>query len=281
MQNTITIDRRRARHSVLLAAALIVGGCATVPPEQDPVLIKLTQLEDRLVAIERVVENQSILSVVSQLNELEAEFAKLRGQVETLQFEANAARQRQREQYLNLDSRLAALESRTARPVFEAPQEPGAEDGAMAQTDADPEGEADPATEAAAVSGETDRSAYQRSFEYLKDARYDDAKQGFQQFLESYPDSTLADNAQYWLAEAFYVSREYDTALPNFETVVSRYPGSRKTPDALLKIGFCNYELKQWREARAALERVVDDYQDTTAARLARQRLERMDNEGR
>jgi TolA-binding protein len=51
-------------------------------------------------------------------------------------------------------------------------------------------------------------------------------------------------------------------------------------PDALLKIGFCNFELEQWQDARVALTRVVNDYPDSTAARLANQRLQRMTSEG-
>jgi TolA-binding protein len=51
-------------------------------------------------------------------------------------------------------------------------------------------------------------------------------------------------------------------------------------PDALLKMGYCNYELERWNDARAALARVQADYPETTAARLAEQRLKRMDSEG-
>ena len=62
--------------------------------------------------------------------------------------------------------------------------------------------------------------------------------------------------------------------------MLSGYPRSRKLPDALLKIGYSNYELGRFDAARAALERVRDDYSDSTAARLAEQRLARMDEEG-
>ena len=51
-------------------------------------------------------------------------------------------------------------------------------------------------------------------------------------------------------------------------------------PDALLKMGFCNYELQRWDQARMALAKVQDEYPETTAARLAGQRLERMKSEG-
>ncbi len=77
------------------------------------------------------------------------------------------------------------------------------------------------------------------------------------------------------------MTQKYADALKAFQVVLDRYPDSRKLPDALLKIGFCNYELQRWDGARAALGTVADQYPETTAARLANQRLERMQGEGR
>ena len=74
--------------------------------------------------------------------------------------------------------------------------------------------------------------------------------------------------------------QKYKEALPEFEAVTAKYPQSRKIPDALLKIGYCNYELKRYEAARKALSTVVQDYKETTAARLAGQRLEVMASEG-
>ncbi len=76
------------------------------------------------------------------------------------------------------------------------------------------------------------------------------------------------------------MTQKYKQALPEFETVISKYPQSRKIPDALLRIGYCNYELKRYDAARTALSAVVQDYKETTAARLAAQRLEVMASEG-
>ena len=73
---------------------------------------------------------------------------------------------------------------------------------------------------------------------------------------------------------------QYDLALDEFEKVINNYATSRKVPDALLKVGYCNYELQRWNAARLALGRVQADYPDTTAARLAEQRLKRMDSDG-
>ena len=76
------------------------------------------------------------------------------------------------------------------------------------------------------------------------------------------------------------MTQKYKEALPEFETVLTKYPQSRKIPDALLKVGYCNYELKHYDAARKALSKVVQDYKETTAARLAGQRLQAMAAEG-
>ena len=87
-------------------------------------------------------------------------------------------------------------------------------------------------------------------------------------------------DAQYWLAESHYVTQKFDEALGAFEVVINDHPRSRKVPDALLKMGYCNYELERWEAARNALRRVQGEYPETTAARLAGQRLTRMEEEG-
>jgi tol-pal system protein YbgF len=114
----------------------------------------------------------------------------------------------------------------------------------------------------------------------LKQGRYDQAAIALQQFMIAFPASNLSDNAQYWLAETHYVTQKYKKALPEFQMVLDRYPDSRKIPDALLKIGYCNYELKRYDASREALSAVVASYPETTAARLASQRLDRIRSEG-
>jgi tol-pal system protein YbgF len=119
-------------------------------------------------------------------------------------------------------------------------------------------------------------SAYQTAFGLLKDGQYDRAIQAFKDFLVNYPSSNLADNAQYWLGEAYYVNRTYSEAQIAFQRVVDKYPQSRKIPDALLKIGFCRYEMKLFDSAKAVLEQVVSQYPDSPSAKLARERLDKM-----
>ena len=72
----------------------------------------------------------------------------------------------------------------------------------------------------------------------------------FKQFLQSYPQSSLADSAQYWLGESYYVTRDFQSAAASFQTVLDRWPDSRKAPDALLKLGYTQAELGRTAQAR-------------------------------
>jgi tol-pal system protein YbgF len=245
--------------------ALMLAGCASAPPPaQDPVLLRLTDMEARLIRMERVIENQSLIELANQLDQLQAQTQELRGQIETLRFESENAGNRQRQLYLDVDQRLQMIEQSQAR-LLEPP---------VAVVDP-AEVPAEPVIERPALSG-SDQDNYQAAFDMLRNGQYMQSAEAFRNFLLVFPSSPLADNAQYWLAETYYVQRQFTTALPAFQLVVESYPNSIKMPDALLKIGFCNYELQQWPAARAALEQVVREFPDTTAARLATQRLERM-----
>jgi tol-pal system protein YbgF len=261
----------------------LLAGCSTLTPTDDPVYLRLQDLEARVIRIERVVNNESLIQIANQLDQLRAETQALRGEVETLRFETESGAERQRQLYLDIDQRLQALESQGraglggANQGFGANAAPGAGDlddagGAGAPRAGVPAGGA----QQAAVS---DEASYQAAFEQLQARRYQDAARAFTQFLQMYPDSPLADNAQYWLAETHYVQRQFAAALPEFQKVIDSYPQSDKLADALLKVGYCNYELEQWDAARTALQTVMRDYPGTTAAQLAISRLEVLERE--
>jgi tol-pal system protein YbgF len=245
---------------LLLAAALVLSGCELMQPQgEDPVLVKLNELERRMEAIERVVQNQSLVNLTQQVSSMERRDDEIQGRIEELEHNSATTADRQRQLYADLDARIQELEATTS---------PGVMEGGTLSPGQLP------------LPGGSDRDNYQAAFELLKEQRYEPAAMAFEQFLVTYPDSELADNAQYWLAESHYVTQMFDVALTEFGVVVTKFPQSRKVPDALLKMGYCNYELKRWDAARTSLKRVQAEFPETTAARLAGQRLERMDEEG-
>ncbi|HEY2677019.1 MAG TPA: tol-pal system protein YbgF [Steroidobacteraceae bacterium] len=250
---------------VLCVVACGLGGCQTLSAEEDPVQIKLKDLDSRLSRIERVMENQSLLQLSNQLEALRSDVRAMHNDVDQLSFALDAGRKQQRDYYSDLDQRIKALESRGAAAAAGGTVVAAAAAGAAASA---------PKAEASGTGD--DKAEYQTAFNLLKDGQYDRAITAFQKFLSTYPDSSLADNAQYWLGEAYYVNKSYSEAQAAFQMVVDKYPQSRKLPDALLKIGYCRYETKQWDAAKAVLTQVVSQYGDSPAGRLAQQRLDKM-----
>jgi len=241
-------------------ATLVMSGCASTPPEEDPVQIKLHDLDTRLTRVERVVTNQSLLELANQSESLRADLRAMHNDVDQLTNRLEASRKQQRDIYADLDRRLKVIEARGSAGA-----------GAAAG------GAGDPGDSAAA--GSDDKAAYQGAYGLLKDGQYDRAIAAFQKFLISFSASPLADNAQYWLGEALYVNKSFPEAQAAFQRVVDKYPQSRKRPDALLKIGYCQYELKQWDLAKATLSQLTTQFPDTPAAHLAQQRLDKLATE--
>jgi tol-pal system protein YbgF len=120
----------------------------------------------------------------------------------------------------------------------------------------------------------TPQQMYDAAFLQLKGGQYNASREGFERFLEKYPDDTLADNAQYWIGELYSVQKQYREALVAFNQVLVRWPTSAKVPPSLLKIGFAFYELGDMANARASLNKLVNDYPDSSAVAMAKQRLQ-------
>jgi tol-pal system protein YbgF len=273
------------QQKVLMASLALAIGFSTPAAAQD--------------AAPSVTTNPSVVTnLVLQMQELQDEVRMLRGRLEEANTEIENLKRRQRDQYLDLDQRISDL--RSGQPALSAPppgpgpavatqQQPAVSPSADAPEVRPPMetesavvgiGEPDVQSQAAPPSAADEKAAYDKAFQALKELRYADAAEEFQSFLERYPDSEYADNAQYWLGESYYVTRNYDIALTAFQDLLDRFPDSTKAPDALLKVGYTHYELEQWDSARTTLTQVQERYPDSTLSRLAENRLRSMRMEG-
>lgn len=279
----------------LLAAALVAA--VGVPAVQAQ---ERASLADRVTALEQqqARANDGTLSLLNRLQNLEQQVRNLQGQIEQLQHQQQESDQRQKDQYVDLDSRLSRLEGNrpagaaagiapadavsTASAPSAAPLDAPVAPAASASPPAAAVPAPQPALAAAAVPAPavatvnpaaTEQTAYDHAFQALRDGDYAESARRFRAFMAQYPDSTLAPNAAYWLGESYYVTQNFQVSLQTFQGLLARYPGSPKAPDALLKVGYCQYELKQWAAARTTLEAVVAKYPNTTVAHLAEGRL--------
>ncbi len=260
-----------ARIAWMLVALLAAG----------PVLAQKQSLADRVASLERQAATQNSSSgqanveLLNRLAQMQTEVQALRNQVEQLQNENAQLAQRNREQYVDLDTRLQRMEggAASAPPAAAAPPASSPRNSV-----ASPPARREPA---AVAPSSDDQGAYAAAFDALKRGDYVESARAFQAYLRAYPQGPLAPNAWYWLGESYYVTQNYPIALQAFETLLGEFPDSGKAPDALLKKGYCQIELGQGGPGRQTLNRVINEFPGTEAARLAASRLRALSLESR
>jgi len=188
---------------------------------------------------------RQLIDLSSQMESLKQDIARLRGQIEVLTNELENAARRQRDFYVDLDARVRKLETPPPAPVVEKPKGPTLEE----------------------------QKAYENGLNLVKAANYKGAVDAFAAFMKTYPASTLAPSAQYWIGNSLFALRDYKGAIVAQQYVVDTWPDDPKAPDAMLNISSAQTDLKDIKAARVTLDGLIRKYPQSDAAATARQRL--------
>lgn len=308
--------RRGGIYSVILIVGLACCGSLMAATDE-------ANVAARLAALERALESRGLVDLLQQVEALQQEVQRLRGQIEEQTYTIDQLRRTQRETYLDIDQRMRTVENQsgvtapdsisvvTVPPLTTldssttdtvagtpAPQsslqlETQSTTTTMSEAQTDPPGMPEPDAASGqpaatvvevpsivprgpTIDNEDSELAYREAFKLLKAGQYEESIAAFTAFLQLYPNSQYADNAQYWLGETNYVTRQFEAAIVDYRKLIDDYPQSKKRSHAMLKIGYSYYELGQFDQARAVLEDLRNRFPGTTAARLAEERIQRM-----
>ena len=248
--------RRGAWLAAALAAALWLPGTAAalfddeearrrIEALRQQVDTNARALEERLARME---DRRPLVELAGQIEAVRAELAKMRGQLEVLSNQIDTADKRQKDLYVDIDTRLRKLEQ---------PREPVAADKPPA----------DNAVPAAETKG------YEAALNQFKLGNYPLAISAFQGFLVTYPTSKLAASAQYWIGNAHFAQRDYKQAIAAQQKLLASWPEDAKAPDAMLNIATSQEALGDRRGAQRTLEGLLAKFPGTPAAASAKQRL--------
>jgi tol-pal system protein YbgF len=223
--------------------------------------------EVRIQRLEESIRSIGVVELVRQLEGVNAEIARLRGQLEVLANENQQVQKRQRDFYLDLDSRLKRLEggpvAGASAPVEAAVPPPPV----VAAAPPPPSRRPTPEDQAREV------KAYDAASNLFRRNDFPSAIDAFRAFVKDYPSSPLAANAGYWIGISYANMRDYRSALAAQEELIAKYPQSPKAPDALLAIAAIQAEQGDTGSARNTLEDIIARFPGTEAAGKARTRL--------
>lgn len=207
---------------------------------------EVQRLNEALARSQSGVEtgDRARLQLLEQIEQLRAEVAQLRGQVEVLGQEVQQARTSQTDLFRNLDERLQRFEP-----------SPISIDGQEVLVD--------PAQ----------RTAFEQAQQLFQESDFAAAKDAFGRFVLSHPESPLTPQATFFLGSSQYALRDWRATVTSMTEMASKFPQSARTPDALLIAAAAQFELNDRRAARLTLERIIAAYPSSTAATTARERL--------
>ncbi len=216
----------------------------------------VTELGKRLDSAASSAANttRSQLELANQIEQLKAEMAKLRGQIEVVSYELEASQKRQKDFYVDLDNRLRKFETAAAAETKPAES---------------------PGNEAVATDPAAEMRDYEAALTLFKSAHYKDALAAFQSFIKKYGSSSLLPSAHYWTASAYYQLHEFLKAAELFGKISATWPADPKAPDALLAQANSQRDAGDIKGARKTLESLVEKYPASSAAQSARLRLKK------
>ncbi len=250
---------------VLGLAFLLTVGCASgkrfsaQQAEIDDMKRELRVLRDRNAQLKREID-----ALQGRLAEMELALKQDKADLSTQMLEVSQQLEAVQNQLRDTHDRINALLERGGLPLTTAAPTP----------QASPTDTTGTATQPARAYGlDESREVYNTAYRDVLRGNYQLALEGFRQFIQTYPTSDLADNAQYWIGEVYYAQGRYADAIQEFENVVRQYKNSDKIPAALLKIGYSYLKLNETEQGKLYLEEVVRDYPDSQEANLARGRL--------
>lgn len=252
---------------LLQRAFLLLALCVAAPAQaglfsDDEAHKKIQQLEARVLLLEEALlkqeataeqQTRSLLDLLGQIDALNNEIRKLHGQNEELAHGLQNAEKREKDFYVDLDTRLRRFEP--TEGVAPDTSNPSAE-----QPPLDPH----------------DISAQNRAFEaaygLFKGGSHANAALAFQEFLNKYPDSVHVSNAHYWLGKALFALDDYQGALDTYQGLLKAFP-THKAADVLLGIAECQQALEQNASAKKTLKQLIAKYPSSEAALKAEELL--------
>ena len=129
-----------------------------------------------------------------------------------------------------------------------------------------------PQSVAATATG-TPKDAYDAAYGAITTRQYEDAEQGFRQFLQSHPRDRLVPNATYWLGESYFRRSRHKDAAEQYLKVTTDHGRAAIAPDAMLKLGMSLNALGARDQACATYAQVSVKYPQ--ASTNVRQGVER------
>lgn len=219
-------------------------------------------LEQRILSIENVIKSQGLMDLLSQIDRLNEELNKVKGELEVAQHNIDVSQQRQKDLYEDTDGRLRKLEAGNS----------SASNIAIASENKEPQAQINNTNTTPAESS-AESKAFEGAQALLQVGKYKEAFDAFDKFLQGYANSKQVPNAQYGLGYAQFSLKNYKAAIATQQKLISQFPDSLKVPDAKFNIANCQIQLSDIEGAKKSLRDLIAQHPASELVPNAKRRL--------
>lgn len=257
---------------VILLSVLMLVGC--MPPSQNQLRVdmdleemkrRLAQLEVQKVEMSQSniaggdVQQRQVAELLAGLDNLRVEFQSVNGRMDdvgqdnrALADELQLIKDDMGLQLTSLTNRVADLEQQVSNQGTMVP----------------PSQQSEPAL--------TAEQLYQNGLNSIRNQNnFVAGREQLKFFANKYPEHDLYVNALYWMGESFYGEKKYELAILQFQDVISQHSSHPKAAAAMLKQALAFNALGDGENARTTMQKLIEDYPDSTQAAAAKTYLEK------
>ena len=293
---------------LLLGAGFFLSSCVTVATDQDIMSLndqvvllnnRVNTLQDAMIRREASLKEAmskrdaslskelsggvdarlkairgNLAEVVADMDQVKQDLDTLSGKVEENSHLAKHAVERDMTQEDMLRAQITDMQSRIGnleKSVKDLKAYLGLQAG-IPQREVSKTGEGKSASSPPPISPE--KAKYDNSLAVYKQGKLQAAIVDFNDFLKTYPQSDLADNAQFWIGECYMGLNQYEQAILAFQQVIKRYPKGNKVPNAMFRQALAFEAIKDTTSAKLLLAKIIKNYPKSNEASIAKTKLE-------
>jgi len=271
---------------------LLLSSCVTTPQDTRYLNDQIVALNNRVGRLENTIDvdsstepqsqlktiRESQAEIVSEFEKVKQEVQKISGRIEVSErsFERDTSEQDvMKASIAELNKRIAVLEqdTRKIKEYLRLEVPPGASQQDLTKAPPETEKEEPKSAVPEAKPLSPDRLLYDKTYAAYREGRYQEAIAGFGDFLKKYPQSDLADNAQFWIGECYMSLKQYEKAILSYQEVIKNYPNGNKVANAMIRQALAFYEIGDKTSSRLLLKKVIKKYPNSSEAKTAETKL--------
>ncbi|MFZ9642712.1 MAG: tol-pal system protein YbgF [Candidatus Methylopumilus sp.] len=259
LANAALFDDKEARQQIVELQQKTDAQSQSTQAALDALKKSQQALEQRILSIENVIKSQGLMDLLSQIDRLNEELSKVKGELEVAQHNIDVSQQRQKDLYADTDGRLRKLESSNVAANAAADNKEAPAPAASSNV--------------SAAENSAELKAYDNAQALLQAGKYKDAFDAFDKFLQNYANSKQAANAQYGLGFSQFSLKNYKAAIATQQKLTIQFPDSPRVPDAQFNIANCQIQLSDIEGAKKTLRDLIAQHPTSELIPNAKRRL--------